>query len=176
MDCMEFMKSVPDKHYDLAIIDPPYGIDKAKGLSQEYFDQLLRISKNQIVFGFDKINWPNLSKGRIKLDKGFPETMNFKRYEIAYCSLEEEEVTLPFTLADMRQEKMVHPSEKPIQLYKYLLNKYAKQGNKILDTFGGIGSIIIACYDMDFDLDWMEIHSDYYKIALKRFEDHKLKL
>jgi site-specific DNA-methyltransferase (adenine-specific) len=156
----------------------------------EYFNELFRVSENQIIFGIDYFDWKPYCNGRIRWDKGVPDGVSFKRYETAYCSLIDEEITLPLLWAGMMQakslkepmvqqgnkqlnEKRIHPCQKPVLLYKKLLSDYAKPGDKILDTHGGSMSIAIACHEMGFDLTLCEIDKDYYEAGLKRFNEAK---
>lgn len=196
-DCMEAMKEMPDKSFDLAIVDPPYGAKDAIGIinskghsanrknykqfeniapSQEYFDQLIRVSKEQIIWGG---NWFGLRGGYLCWNK---EGTAFGEAELAQCSMFNSVRVYKYTWNGMIQEKMghkenrIHPTQKPVDLYSYLLRTYAKTGNKILDTHLGSGSIAIACYDMGFDLTGYEIDKEYYDAALKRLENHKKQL
>lgn len=199
MDCMEFMKSIPDNYYDLAIVDPPYGSSimaknkyqrhKTKDTtyrnknipSKEYFIELRRVSKNQIIFGAQYVLEHLLPGGCfIVWDKGAdPDLHNMSAVDIAYYS-KREKVRKYYAhwcgAAKCEPEPTIHIHQKPIKLYKWLLKNYAKEGDKILDTHGGSGSIMLACHDMGFDLDWIELDPDYYKAAIKRFNDHKLQL
>jgi site-specific DNA-methyltransferase (adenine-specific) len=222
VDCMEYMKGLPDKAFDLAICDPEYGINVGKmsyltetkttvrqkngtrlnpnkrsykikdwdnkPAAKEYFNELFRVSKNQIIFGIDYFDWKPYCKGRIKWDKGVPDGVSFKRYETAYCSLIDEEIDLPLLWAGMMQaksllepmvqqgnkklnEKRIHPCQKPVLLYKKLLYDYAKPGDKILDTHGGSRSLAISCYKMGFDHVSCEIDLDYHNDSVKRVHD-----
>lgn len=193
-DCMEHMKYMKDKAFDLAIVDPPYGAKDAIGIinskghsanrknykqfeniapSQEYFDQLIRVSKEQIIWGG---NWFGLRGGYLCWNK---EGTAFGEAELAQCSMFNSVRVYKYTWNGMIQEKMghkenrIHPTQKPVDLYSYLLRTYAKTGNKILDTHLGSGSIAIACYDMGFDLTGYEIDKEYYEAAVKRLENHK---
>ena len=202
MDCMVAMKEMKDKQFDLAIVDPPYGIgaDKKNSVMElkskksfalskdygkqvwdnsiptdEYFKQLKRVSKNQIVWGN---NFFGLKGGAIYWHKDV--TMpTYSDGEIAYCSLINSVKFFRYTWHGMIQENMknkefrIHPTQKPVQLYAWLLNNYAKEGNTILDTHLGSGSIAIACYDMGFDLTGYEIDKDYFDAAINRLENHK---
>lgn len=160
---------------------------------QEYFDELKRVSRSQIVFGIQYMNWVGVGSGRIKWDKGFAEGMSFNRYEIAYCSLINEEVVLPLLWAGMCQakslsepmtqqgnkrlnEKRIHPCHKPVMLYKKLIADYAKPGDKILDTHLGSGSSAIAAHSMGFDFVGCELDKDYYDAACKRFKEQTAQL
>jgi site-specific DNA-methyltransferase (adenine-specific) len=194
MDCLEFMESVPDNFYDLAIVDPPYGINMDKQRvfndgkkwdnirpSKEYFIELIRVSKNQIVWGGNYFSelWP--CKGFIIWDKHQPEGISFAMVELATCSIDKPAkmfFTKPagekgFYTVDC---KRIHPTQKPIKLYEWLLINYAKEGDKILDTHGGSQSSRIACYNLGFELDIIELDKDYFDQANKRFEQHKKQL
>ena len=200
-DCMQFMLNIPDKYYDLAIIDPPYGIGAAKmGLGKgggvaknnnytkkdwdnsaptlEYFTQLKRISINQIIWGANHfLGWSG--SGWIVWDKVNGET-DFADCELAYTSFKKPVRKFTFKWSGMMQQDMknketrIHPTQKPVALYKWLLDKYAKQGDKILDTHGGSMSIAIACHDYGFDLDLCELDKDYFEAGKKRLENHML--
>jgi site-specific DNA-methyltransferase (adenine-specific) len=204
---MEFMKNIPDNFYDLAIVDPPYGIgeDGAKNHSRgkatrptmytaknwdssaplaEYFIQLIRVSKNVIIWGANHFieNIPNQnSSSWIVWDKqnGYND---FADCELAWTNHKTAVRKFEFRWAGMLQgnmknkENRIHPTQKPVQLYKWLLTKYAKQGDKILDTHGGSMSIAIACYDLGFYLDLCELDKDYFDAGVKRLEQHKKQL
>ena len=193
-DCLEAMKKMDDNSYELAIVDPPYGIGKKtteggngkKGNSlarfpnhdwdnqipsMEYFDELFRVSKNQIVFGG---NYFPLSKYRcfIVWDKmTYIPTMS--QVELAYTSFDS---PARYIKINSNQVNRFHPTQKPIQLYAWILNNYAKQGDKILDTHLGSGSIAIACHNLGFDLDGYELDTDYYEAATKRLKEHQRQL
>lgn len=195
VDCMEFMRDKPDKFYDLAIVDPPYGASDAvetnKSLSKnkatkrtvyhqfknnppetEYFNELNRVSKNQIVWGG---NFFGLKGGVIAWNKNGTA---FGEGEIAICSTHNSVRFFEYTWNGMIQQNMknkelrIHPTQKPITLYEWILHNYAKEGDKILDTHGGSGSICIACHNLGFDLDWCELDKDYYDSAKKRYDWH----
>jgi len=194
MDCMEAMKEMPDKAFDLAIVDPPYGSTDAIGIvnggghsanrkqyrqfeniapSKDYFEELIRVSKHQIIWGG---NFFGLSGGVIAWDKNGTA---FGEGEVAICSTHKSVKFFEFTWNGMLQQNMknkeyrIHPTQKPVQLYCWILKNYAKPGDKILDTHLGSGSIAIACWDMGFDLTGYEIDADYYKAAVARLERHK---
>lgn len=206
-DCMDVLKQTPDKYYSCAIIDPPYGIgeDGSKNHSRtklavsknykpysgndnsapdkEFFDELFRVSRNQIIFGanhfiskipFDSSCWIVWNK-----DNG---DSDFADCELAWTSFSSAVRMFTYRWSGMLQQNMknkqirIHPNEKPIQLYKWLLQNYAKEGDTILDThFGGL-SIGIACHDMKFDLTAIELDKDYYEQAKKRLEMHQRQL
>lgn len=139
---------------------------------QEYFDELMRISKNQIIWGGNYFPLPP-TKHVIFWDKLTPIGMSFSDGELAWTSFDM--VIRKYTFRNITGDK-IHPTEKPIQLYKWLLKNYAKEGDKILDTHLGSGSIAIACWDMGFDLTGYEIDKEYYDNAVKRLENHKAQL
>ena len=184
---MQLMARYPDNYFDLAIVDPPYGIDinssgrlghyGGKGKkwdseipNKEYFIELNRVSKNQIIWGG---NYFGLQPTRCFLiwDKKQPENVSFASCEYAWTSLNESAKTFylrPQNADDFR----IHPTQKPILLYKWILDKYAKQGDKILDTHLGSGSIAIACHDYGFDLTACELDKEYYDKAMQRINNH----
>lgn len=191
-DSLEAMKMMEDNQYDLAIVDPPYGIgmdgnNNWSGSkhefkdwdndvpSKEYFNELMRISKNQIVWGANHFisRMPYDSKCWLIWDKK-NDGFSFADGEMAWASFD---TAVRFFRYHRGQQtdKRIHPTQKPVALYKWLLKNYAKPGQTILDTHGGSMSIAIACYDMGFYLDCWELDKDYYKDAVKRFEAHKLK-
>ncbi len=159
---------------------------------QEYFDELKRVSKHQIIFGVEYVNWSGLGTGRIKWNKGIAEGMSFKKYEMAYCSMIEWEVDLDLLWAGMCQakslsepmvqqgdkslnEKRVHPCHKPIMLYDRLLLDYGFRGMKLLDTHLGGGSIRISAdkYGVS-EFVGFEANSGYFNDHLDRWNDYKL--
>ena len=195
-DNMELMKRYPDNYFDLAIVDPPYGYrteetkninfrQKAKDWNiapnAEYFDELKRVSKNQIVWGgnYFPYLWSEIQRGFIIWNKDNP-VKNFADVEMAWTSFD----ILPQYyyyawggLADgikgrNKTEKNIHPTQKPVALYKWILDKYAKQGDKILDTHLGSGSIAIACHDYGFDLTACELDKEYFDKAMQRINNH----
>jgi site-specific DNA-methyltransferase (adenine-specific) len=203
LDCIEGMKQFPDKYFDLAIVDPPYGIKedgksnhsrsklaKAKEYtpknwdnetpSNEYFDQLFRVSKNQIIWGgnyfLDKIQLP--TSCMIVWDKDNGES-DFADCELAWSSFKSAVRRFKFRWAGMLQENMkdkelrIHPTQKPVQLYKWLLQNYAKEGDKIIDTHVGSASSIIAFEDGKFDYVGFEIDEEYFNNAQKRIQQFK---
>jgi site-specific DNA-methyltransferase (adenine-specific) len=193
-DCMELLKRTPDKFYDLAIVDPPYGIGfdnkirdkKLKNWDNEipkdkYFKELFRISKNQIIWGgnYFPILWINGCKSFIFWDKD-PSVNTYSDGELAWTSFNTPSKRFYYAwngLADgikgrNKIQKTIHPTQKPVALYKWLLHKYAKEGDKILDTHLGSGSIAIACHDYGFDLTACELDKEYYEQAIKRIKRH----
>ena len=188
MDCMEGMKQFPDKYFEMALVDPPYGINinmniglkkghKKKRLqknwdksapSKEYFDELFRISVNQVVFGGNYFSWLPSSKSFIIWDKG--ECMygrSFAECEFAWTSFNDSARIKKMSPTDMNR---IHPTQKPIALYEWILSRYAKPGDKILDTHVGSASSLIACHRMGFDFVGFEIDPDYFRMASERLE------
>ena len=188
-DCMAVMANYPDKYFGLAITDPPYGLPDSSthgrgklknrilnngGLkswdvkpSQEYFDELFRVSKNQIIWGGNYFPLPP-TRGVIVWDKVQPWE-NFSQVEIAWTSFDMPAKLYKF---DNRTGDKIHETQKPIALYKWLLSKYAKPGDKILDTHGGSMSSVIACIDGGFDMVCSELDKDYFDAAVNRINKH----
>lgn len=185
-DCMDYMKDIPDKYFDLAIVDPPYGLpkDSSHGRGKlknrifnwniehwdvapdkSYFDELFRVSKNQIIWGGNYFDLPP-TRGFVVWDKKQPFP-NFSRCEYAWMSFQVPSKIFEF---DNRTSDKIHPTQKPIKLYEWLLINYAKQGDKILDTHGGSFSHAIACHDLGFDLTIIEKDKDYFDEAIKRLK------
>tara|TARA_R110001592_G_scaffold61950_3_gene189319 strand:+ start:137 stop:796 length:660 start_codon:yes stop_codon:yes gene_type:complete len=202
-DNMELMARYPDNHFDLAIVDPPYGIgeDGLKNHSRgkltkptkytpkswdssapdkQYFDELLRVSKNQIVWGanhfiskipFDSSCW-------IVWDK--KNTGNFADSELAWTSFKTAVRNFRFRWNGMLQQEMhnkevrIHPTQKPRQLYNWLLDHYAQPGDKILDTHLGSGSIAIACFERGFELTACELDEEYFNASIKRIKENTI--
>lgn len=186
MDCLEGMKQYPDKYFDLAIVDPPYGLLKDssngrgklknrifngniehwdKAPDKSYFDELFRVSKNQIIWGGNYFDLPP-TRGFVIWDKKQPFP-NFSRCEYAWMSFQVPSKIFEF---DNRTSDKIHPTQKPIKLYEWLLMNYAKQGNKILDTHLGSGSSRIASYRNGFDFVGFELDKDYFDAQEKRFK------
>lgn len=221
MDCMEYMRSLPDKAFELAIVDPPYGIGEDGGKKRdhyvkqkngkrlfvkdgeyskrnwdtatppkEYFSELFRVSQNQIIWGANYFELP--AAGAIVWDK-VNDGSDQSDCEIAFCSLNKRVDILRYMWRGMFQgkslsegtvqqgdksknEERIHPTQKPVALYTWLLQKYAKPGDKILDTHLGSGSSRIAAYDLGFDFVGCEIDRDYFKAQEERFEKHILQI
>lgn len=187
-DCLQAMKAMQDKQFDLAIVDPPYGIgDKFKGGKTgkmnfnevvekdwdkvpppEYWEQLMRVSKNQIVWGGNYFGLP-ATRCFIVWDKQISEDFSLAMAELAWTSFDK--LAKIYRLPTPKDGK-IHPTQKPVKLYKWLLQNYASEGAKILDTHLGSGSIACACWDMKFDLTAYEIDKEYYDKACKRFDLH----
>ena len=209
VDCMKGMKKLPDNYIDLAICDPPYfsgperrgfygrkvspiGVQRHYKKSdywevptKEYFNELMRVSKNQIIWGCNYYDY-QFAPGRIIWDKCNGNS-DFSDCEIAFCSLHDSVRIFRYMWNGMMQgksitegyvqqgnkalnEKRIHPAQKPIALYKWILMKYAKPGDLILDTHVGSGSSLIACSDMGFDFIGFEIDPYYYRLAKERID------
>ena len=198
IDCMEYMATLPDKAFDLAIVDPPYGIgcdgqkestskhggrrEKVfKGWdneipTQQYWSELFRVSKNQIVWGANYFTeYLPPSMGWIFWDKG--QRICNSDGELAFTSFNKALRVYEVNRVHITQHgDTKHPTQKPVKLYKWLLKNYATGGGKILDTHGGSMSIAIACHDLGFDLTLCELDKDYYDTGVKRYENHKKQL
>jgi len=205
---MELMARYEDNHFDLAIVDPPYGIGmagtlgkaskKTKGFSfkakeyeqkewdnetpkQEYFDELFRVSKNQIIWGAnyftDKL--PIIKNYIFWYKKGLSNDSKFNEGELAYLSKGRTRMVdiwwNGFGVINSG-EKRNHPTQKPVKLYEWLLMNYAKQGGKILDTHLGSGSIALACHNLGYDLTACELDKEYFEASQKRLKQHQAQL
>ena len=141
-------------------------------ITNEAREYPLELSNNQIIWGGNYFHLP-LTKAWVFWDKLVPEGVSFADGELAWTSFDKTlvKVTVPYS-GFVGSEGKIHPTQKPVALYKWLLTKYAKPGQTILDTHGGSGSIAIACHDLGFDLTWMELDADYYAAAVKRYTEH----
>jgi site-specific DNA-methyltransferase (adenine-specific) len=222
IDCMEYLATLEDNSFELAIVDPPYGIGadkqsrKPETVKQRngkflrvknsnsytqkqwdaeipdkvYFEELKRVSKNQIIWG---ANYFGLIGGYIVWDKMNGESDQYG-CELAYNSINKRTDIIRFLWQGMFQgihvtkcskkasiqqgnkklnEKRIHPTQKPVKLYEWLLMNYAKEGDRILDTHLGSGSIAIACHNLGFDLVSCELDTDYFNAAQKRLKQHQ---
>ncbi len=200
-DNMELMKRYPDNYFELAIVDPPYGIDFAKTYNgrttkdkrgerhqskdwdnatptQEYFDELFRVSKNQIIWGgnyFPEL-WSKGCKGFIFWHKGNP-VPNFSDGELAWTSFNRPAKQFDYKYygnleGNTSASVKIHPTQKPISLYEWSLMNYAEPGDKILDTHLGSGSIAIACHNLGFELVACELDKDYCGKTITRLTTH----
>ena len=208
-DCLEAMREISDNQFDLAIVDPPYGINESNSNyasravstkkwkrakakiykkkdwdkyppNKEYFIELKRVSKNQIIWGANHfiqnipksnsscwIVWDKLTAG------------DFADCELAYSSFKTAVRKIQLVWSGFRKCEItdrIHPTQKPVKLYEWLLMNYAKQGDKILDTHLGSGSIAIACHNLGYDLEGYELDKDYFDNALKRIKQHQSQL
>jgi site-specific DNA-methyltransferase (adenine-specific) len=191
---MEFMKQISDKYYDLAIVDPPYGIGfdgqrkstskhggrkeyKFKGWdkgipNKKYFDELFRISKNQIIWGANYFTkYLPSSMGWLFWDKG--QRICNSDGELAYTSFQQALRVVKYNRCEIQKfGGAIHPTQKPVALYKWILDKYAKQGDKIFDSHLGSMSIAIAAHDYGFELDGTELDTEYYDKGIQRVKSH----
>ncbi len=185
IDCMDLMRDKPDNYYDLAIVDPPYGIgDKFKsGINSkmnfkeipqkgwdvvpndDFFNELIRVSKNQIIWGGNYFALPP-TRCFIVWDKIISDDFSLAMGEYAWTSFDK----IAKIYKRSNHGERIHPTQKPVALYRWLLKNYAKEGDKILDTHGGSFSSAIACHMEGFDLDICELDEDYFNDAVKRFK------
>ena len=184
-DNMELMARYEDNHFDLAIVDPPYGIGISKNPirqqhqkkqwdnatpNKDYFKELFRVSKNQIIWGGNYFDLPP-TQGFFIWDKKQPHDFSLAMCELAWSSIQKP--AKMWSLSVLKERGKIHPTQKPIELYEWLLINNAKEGDKILDTHLGSGSIAIACHNLDYDLTACELDKEYYDAAIKRIEQHK---
>lgn len=200
-DCMDIMRDIPDKYFELAIVDPPYGkgwdgeaISMSSRMSKKwssatakgyvrkawdvvpndtYFKDLFRISKNQIIWGGNHFNLPP-RPGWIFWDKLQPDTFSLADGELAWTSFDCSVKKFTVLWAGFRKGEQggrVHPTQKPIKIYRFLLQNYAKPGDKIIDTHSGSGSCAIACYLEGHDFLAIEKDPDYHAASVARFEE-----
>jgi site-specific DNA-methyltransferase (adenine-specific) len=195
-DNMLLMARYPDNYFDLAIVDPPYGINASMGVglhsrrkfekagkmwdteipTEKYFEELFRVSKNQIICGANYFNeYLYSTKSFICWVKNNPAP-NFSQAEYLWTSF-----PINGKVYDSKKQIQhqimweggsIHPTQKPVALYKWLLDNYAKQGDKILDTHLGSGSIAIACHDYGFELTCCELDKEYYDKSIQRIKNH----
>ena len=185
MDCMDGMKQFPDKYFELAIVDPPYGIGISSNPvrqahtkkdwddstpKQTYFSELMRVSKDQIIWGGNYFNLP-ATQNYIVWDKVQPEDFSLAMCEFAWCSIQRPAKI--FKRSVLAERNKIHPTQKPVALYEWLLTHYAHTGDKILDTHVGSASSLIACHNLHYDYIGFEIDADYYKLANERLEYSK---
>ena len=195
-DNMALMSRYPDNHFDLAIVDPPYGIDWMNQVQnpntkanwkqyenkkwdknipeKEYFDELFRVSKNQIIWGGNyMIEHLHSTPCLIIWDK--MQEFSGAVFETAWTSFTSPSKAFRMSRASAYcNQNKIHPTQKPVSLYEWLLMNYAKKGDKILDTHLGSGSIAFACHNLGYDLTACELDTEYFDAAMKRLNDHKL--
>tara|TARA_R100001460_G_scaffold81860_1_gene122786 strand:- start:1045 stop:1692 length:648 start_codon:yes stop_codon:yes gene_type:complete len=203
-DCMDYLATCEDNAFELAIVDPPYGIGESgetnhtrgklakpkkykafaggdkSAPSEQYFAELERVSKNQILWGANHYRARESSAWIVwdKLNAG----THFADAELAYTSFKKAVRVFRFRWNGMLQgdmknkEERIHPTQKPVKLYEWLLMNYAKEGDRILDTHLGSGSIAIACHNLGFDLVGCELDEDYLNAARKRLQQHQTQL
>lgn len=208
-DCNDYMKNINNKFFDLAIVDPPYGINMAQDIikvrrmkkpthkrriiynktydtkkyikkdwdnsppKKEYFQELFRISKNQIIWGGNYFQLP-ISSGWIFWDKVVPIEVNFSHGELAWTSFSKRLLQFTYAWSGFNKKagaldrNRIHPTQKPIELYKWVLKNYSKENESIIDTHLGSGSSAIAAFIFNQDFVGLEIDKDYYEIAVNR--------
>ena len=189
-DNMKLMARYEDNFFDLAIVDPPYRDSnqptkdmRASGSmktlegrpNQEYFNELIRVSKNQIIWGANNFQLPQF-KGFFVWDKGIPFDFTMSMCEIASLSEGIGTISKLWKFRIAGAEDRIHPTQKPVKLYEKLLMTYAKKGDKILDTHLGSGSIALACHNLGYDLTACELDTEYFDSAMKRLKEHQQQL
>ncbi len=207
-DCMDIMKDIPDKYFELAIVDPPYGIgiftysahtdSKGKRIknnkkaynddytwnnnipAKKYFNELKRISKKRVIWGANYYNCFENGKGALIWDKG-EMTKTISQCEIASLSFQTKVSYIKINWQSgfyrvVKENKQIHPCQKPVALYKWLLKNYANEGDKILDTHSGSGTTAIACIDMGFEYLCIERDLDYYTKSVERVNKELIKI
>ena len=194
IDCIKYMETLPDNAFDLAVVDPPYGINrlhsggmpKSSGFKKwerkdwdieipksDYWNELFRVSKNQIVWGGNYFTeYLKPSQGWIFWFK--QKGMTFADGELAWTSFDK--ATRQYDMSGMGGANRIHPTQKPIKLYDWILQNYAKPGDRILDTHLGSGSSAIAAHYGGFDFVGCELDKDYYDAACKRFKEQTKQL
>jgi len=186
IDCMEYLATLPDKAFELAIVDPEFGIgignsprlvtDKGraakswddKPISPEYFTELFRVSNNQIIWGGNYYALP-ANKHCIIWDKMQPEALSFGMFDYAWTSFDG--ANKLFRRSVQLETNKIHPTQKPVALYRWLLHNYAQPGDRIIDTHGGSRSLAIACHQMGFDHVSCELDEDYHRESVKRYNN-----
>tara|TARA_R100000541_G_scaffold58095_1_gene68906 strand:+ start:543 stop:1160 length:618 start_codon:yes stop_codon:yes gene_type:complete len=195
-DCLEALKEMQDNEFDLAIVDPPYGIGMSKGAgetrgdgkkkkdlytpkewdnerpSKEYFNELIRVSKEQIIWGGNYFA-DLLKASRCWIYWRKKMGGNYSDGELAWTSFDK--ILKEYTKRP-QQGNRIHPTQKPVKLYEWLLMNYAKEGDKILDTHLGSGSIAIACHNLGYDLEGYELDKEYFDNATKRIKQHQAQI
>lgn len=189
MDCMDALKQTPDKYYNLCVVDPPYGIDvnmnmgRRKGMGKkhnakdwdnevptaDYFSELVRVSKNQIIWGGNYFELPP-TRGFVIWDKMIPEDLSFAMCEFAWSSFDQVAKIFRKPIQTANQDR-IHPTQKPVALYDWIFKNYAKEGDKILDTHLGSGSSRIAAHRAGLDFTGFEIDSEYFDAGNKRYKE-----
>ena len=190
VDCMEYMRTLPDKAFDLAVVDPPYGIgvhhnmgrrkgEKSSGYKpalwdkhppeHTYFDELFRVSKNQIVWGGNYFAMPPTKSFIVWRKPNVSEELSFAMVEYAWTSYEK---TSKEWIGVSNEKNRIHPTQKPVALYSWIFRNYARSGDRILDTHLGSGSSRIAAYNAGLDFVGCEIDKYYYEAQEKRFKEY----
>ena len=184
-DNMLMMARYPDNYFELSIVDPPYGIGISKNPvrqqhkkkewdnnipTEEYFIELFRVSKNQIIWGGNYFNLPT-SQGFFIWDKKQPHDFSLAMVEMAWSSIQKP--AKMWSLSVLKERGKIHPTQKPVGLYEWILINNAKEGDKILDTHRGSASLDIACHNLGFDLVTCELDTDYFNDGNKRLKQHQ---
>ena len=203
-DCMDLLKRTPDKYFELSIVDTPYGIGESSNdnksrsklgkskdygckkwddnaPNKEYFKELKRVSKNQIIWGANHFieNIPKANSSCWVVWNKENGANDFADCELAYCSFNTAVRKVDLRWHGMLQHDMknkeirIHPTQKPVKLYEWLLMNYAKEGDKIVDTHRGSASLDIACHNLGFDLVTCELDTDYFNDGNKRLKQHQ---
>lgn len=196
-DCMEAMRAMPENAFDLAVVDPPYGIQISHNMGRrkgdqaseykkvrwdasppppEYFEELRRVSKNQIIFGANHfVSMIPAADSHCWLcwDKGFSDEVSFASFELAWTSLNQPCKRVALSSA---QQGRIHPTQKPVALYAWIFAKFTKPGDRILDTHLGSGSSRIAAWDAALGFVGYEIDQEYFEAQERRFRDHAAQL
>ncbi len=193
-DNMELMARYEDNYFDLAIVDPPYGIDVKTRVfddgkkwdseipSKEYFNELFRVSKNQIIWGANYyLDYLAATPCFVIWDKKMTDKHLMSMSEFAWTSFKTKNLIFRQPPVGDRgfyniDGTRIHPTQKSIKLYEFLLINYAKEGDKILDTHLGSGSIALACHNLGYDLTACELDKEYYDAAIKRIDQHKAQI
>lgn len=192
-DCMDYLRSLPDYAFDLAVVDPPYSkaggsVGRTGGTwaakygtsirnwdiapSDEYFRELFRVSRNQIIWGGNYFNMPPTRCFLIWRKLSISENFTMAMAEYAWTSFDGNAKVFDCAPQGKKNDPRIHPCQKPIALYKWILERYAKQGDRILDTHLGSGSSAIAAYGLGFEFVGIEIDETYYNNAYERLNRH----
>ncbi len=197
-DNIQLMARYPNNYFDLAIVDPPYAININMNMGRKksstsiphtkkdwdnkppdsaYFDELFRVSKHQIIWGGNYFKLP-ITKSWIFWDKFISKGVNYADGELAWTSFNHtlKKISIAYSGFIGADKTRIHPTQKPVRLYEWLLLNYAKPNDKVLDTHLGGGSIAIACHNLGFDLTACEIDSDYYPMTIERLKKHQEQL
>lgn len=197
IDCMEFMKNKPDKYYDIAIVDPPYGgggngaILRTGGTwsekyqkrevsikkwdfppPPEYFKELFRVSKNQIIWGGNYFDLPPCRCFIVWHKLSIPENFTMAMCEYAWTSFNANAKLFSYAPQGNKNNQRIHPTQKPVALYKWLITRYSVKGDRILDTHGGSMSIALAAYDLNATLEVCEVNPIYFNSGARRFKQY----
>lgn len=192
-DCMEYMRGLPDGAFELAVVDPPYSsaggkVERTGGTwatkyckaikdwdvapPDFYFTELMRVSKNQIIWGANYFKNMPPTRCFLVWEKHIPENFTMAMCEYAWTSFDANAKVFKHSSVGTKQDPRFHPTQKPVALYKWILNNYAKQGDRILDTHLGSGSSAIAAWELGFSFTGIEIDDEYYNKAVERFKRH----